>query len=122
MQLNGGFRRTFSHTARAKQTQQDPGSLTYSRVSDKGLLVGHDGVDGHLLEVLRRDDGDGRVEAAALTEAEAARHLLDDRDVVLVEIVHAPEGHRSRVGVCKESQVGLIFDLFQTSHSPTWLR
>ena len=73
--------------------------LTYSCVSDKSLLVGHDGVDGHLLEVLRRDDGDGRMEAAALTEAEAARHLLHHRDVVLVEVVNAPECHRGWVCV-----------------------
>jgi hypothetical protein len=38
--------------------------LTYSCVSDERLSVGHDGIDGDLFEVLRRDDGDRRVEAA----------------------------------------------------------
>lgn len=36
-------------------------NLTYGCVSNERLFVGHDGVDGHLLEVVRRDDRDRRV-------------------------------------------------------------
>ncbi len=37
-------------------------NLTYGCVSNERLFVGHDGVDGHLLKVVRRDDRDRRVE------------------------------------------------------------
>ena len=38
--------------------------LTYGCVSNESLFVSHDGVDGHLLEVVRRDDSDRRVECS----------------------------------------------------------
>lgn len=85
------------------------------------MLVGHDRVDGDLLEVLRRDDSDRRMEATALTEAETTRHLFDDGDVVLVEVVHAPEGHGSGVGVWKESQCDVILCDLIISHLTIFL-
>ncbi len=77
-------------------------ALTYGGVSDKGLLVGHDCVDGHLLVVLRRDDGDG-----GLQRALHARHLFDHGHVVLVGRVHAPVRARTAVNACQNNNISV---------------